>query len=172
MKISFTINITRKTILVVVAISVIGIAAAATTLFTHTFPGVKTVPPPPFLVTQCSTLTNETTPVLGSSGNMTFDCGSGRPAFNTTAAIPKPAGGPVTPTFTLTGTGYSRVAIWAAFLYGAFNTNPPCVGPTYQVLVSGQAIIFATGGAEYIYCAEFNSAPATGFAPFSVAWNQ
>ena len=167
MKISFTVTITRKLILALVAVSVIGTAAAAMTLFTHHFPGVKLASPPIQISTSCAILVNGTAPILGTSGNLTFDCGGGSPAFTVIAT-----GFTVRPVFSLANTNYTRLAVWPTFLYGQNNNSPTCTGPTYHEIQSGFPLGFASLGSKYIYCAEFLADTTTGFGSFTVVWGQ
>jgi len=113
-------------------VSTIGVAYAANTLFTQTFPAI---PATPALTSNCTTLTPNTSSVAtGSSGFIGFDC-SGTSAFGTTPAITSPSAITATPQFTLPS-GYMALGV---FTPGTNN----CIGPSansFPILTSGTSI--------------------------------
>src|SRR5713101_5143748 len=154
MKISL--NLTGRTILAIVALSMIGTAAAAITLFTHTFPSI----PAAVVTTTCTTLTGTPTTVPpGSSGVIRFTCGTD-PAF--TSALAASA----SPMFSTLPTGYTGLS---GILHGATTCAGP---PNPYTLTSGSSATFSTAGATFDYCASFTNAPTTGLGTFTVTWEQ
>jgi len=154
MKISL--HLTRRTILALLAVSVIGTAAAATTLFTHTFPVIPASPP--VIVTTCSTLTATPDAIItGSSGSIILTCGTG-PAF--TVTLP----GQATPTFPPLQAGVS--------LNIQFHPASPGCGGGF--MSSGTPITFGTAsvGRGYDYCETFDAAPPSGIPATTVTWSQ
>jgi hypothetical protein len=91
------------------------------------------------------------------TGTVRFNCGS------STAALVATGGGPVTPTFSLSGTLYTSVAIVAP---AAITTTTPCSGGT--ALTSGSA--FTPPAGSYDYCASYSgTGTLTGF---TLSWTQ
>ena len=144
-------------------VSTIGVAYAATTLFTQTFPAISATTA--VLTSNCTTLTsNVASIVTGSSGFVQFDC-SGTSPFGTTSAVAT-HGGTATPQFTLP-TGYTSL-----FLYNTVLGPQGCVvvaGNTAQ-LTSGSPSTFGSGTGDY--CANYSSAPGTGIGTFTLTWTQ
>ena len=123
----------------------------------QTFPATTSVA----ATANCSTLTaNDTLIVAGSSGVVKFDC-SGASTFGTTPAFLVTAGSTLTPTFTLTGTGYTALAVIRSSV------------PT-ESCISSVAIASATpvtlAAPSYDYCASFTGIPTTGLNTFTVSW--
>lgn len=176
-----------KLVIPLLLVSVIGTAAATVLLFTHTFPAVQTVTPA--LTTNCSTLFNATMPLLGHSGNLTFTCAAGSAALISAFG----SSGSAKPTFAL-GAGYTRLFMWpsagcATVLgltqCGFLNNAPQCSSGSSMLLQNGVSVTFPitfTGSisgvpgvitaTDFLYCAEYTSASATGLGTFVVNWNQ
>ena len=134
------------------AVIAVSMVVAAAALFTHTFPSGVTGA---HLSTSCTTLTMGTPSVPLGTGTVRFNCGS------STAALVATGGGPVTPTFTLSGTLYTSVAIVTSAAIGTACSG----GPT---LASGTGVTPAAG--SYDYCATYSGTGAlTGF---SLSWSQ
>ncbi len=150
-------QIPTKIVVALLLTSTVGTAAAAFTLFTHTFPPVPVVPPPLVLATTCSTLTGPASVVAGTSGSAIFTC-MGGPAFSS-------IGGTVTPGFCLgCSTLYTDLGIVP---HGAI----PVVGSCGTLLTNGTPIIVVAG--DYDYCALYANAPQTGQLPsFQITWSQ
>ena len=134
------------------AVIAVSMVVAAAALFTHTFPSGVTGA---HLSTSCTTLTMGTPSVPLGTGTVRFNCGS------STAALVATGGGPVTPTFSLSGTLYTSVAIVTS---AAIATT--CSGGT--ALASGTGVTPAAG--SYDYCASYSgTGTLTGF---SLSWTQ
>jgi hypothetical protein len=136
----------------IAAVIAVSMVVAAATLFTHTFPSGVTGA---HLSTSCTTLTMGTPSVPLGTGTVRFNCGS------STAALVATGGGPVTPTFSLSGTLYTSVAIVVSAAIGT-----ACSGGT--TLSSGSGVTPAAG--SYDYCASYSgTGTLTGF---SLSWAQ
>lgn len=136
-------------------ISTLGVAYAATSLFTQTFPAIPAVSG---TTSNCTTLTpNIASVAAGSSGTAAFDC-SGTSQFGTTFAfVVNTQGGTIsiTPSFTLPSP-YTALGI-------SLGTCGGSVG-----ISSGSAL--TTGSATYSYCAQYSNAPSSGLPTFSITW--
>jgi hypothetical protein len=141
--------------LVAVAASVSVIVYAAVS---QSFPAT-TVPALGFATTQnCSSVTDQTSPIPPSSGTLIFNC-SGVAAFSVNRD------GASTPTYTITTT--------AGILTTALAIAPDgsgCTGSGVTPLTSGTAVNFAGSGA-WIYCLSYTANTSGGtINPFSVSW--
>ncbi len=152
-------------------ISTLGVAYAATNLFTHTFPAIPAVSG---ITVNCTAetafdgVTNAPVSSIaaGSSGSIEFDC-SGTSPFGTTPAfsVNLPGGTiTVTPTFTLAAP-YTAVEIVSPGSYG-------CSRPDLRAALTSDTGVtlpfnFYT---TFSYCAQFQSAPSTGLPLLSVTW--
>jgi hypothetical protein len=144
-------------------VSTIGVAYAATTLFTQTFPAISATPA--VLTSNCATLTPDVSSVVaGSSGFVQFDC-SGTSPFGTTNAVTT-HGGTVTSHFTLP-TGYTSLLLDNTVL-GAQGCG--LTAPGNALLISGSPSTFGSGTSDY--CANYSNAPSTGLGTFTVTWSQ
>ncbi len=147
-------------------VSTLGVAYAATNLFTQTFPAISAVSG---ITSNCTTLTpNLASVAAGSSGFAAFDC-SGASPFGTTAALSVNAPGgsttsaggatiPITPSFTLP-TVYTELAL---------ISDTSCGSGAGTHLAPGTASNLGTG--SYRYCAAFQNAPSSGLPTFSITW--
>jgi hypothetical protein len=151
-------------------VSVIGIAAAAVTLFSHTFPAV----PAAVLQPTCSstgptglTLNPAAVPPT-SSGTIVANCSlAPAPAFvvrTTGFAIPS-FGNPLP-------TGYTALAIFSDNTGLATTCSAASSG--YVPLTSGAQVSFtsAVSAPGFDYCLTYANAPATGLGSFTVVWSQ
>ena len=152
-------------------ISTLGVAYAATNLFTQTFPAIPAVSG---ITVNCTAetafdgVTNAPVSSIaaGSSGSIEFDC-SGTSPFGTTPAfsVNLPGGTiTVTPTFTLAAP-YTAVEIVSPGSYGCSRSD------LRATLTSGTGVtlpfnVYTT----FSYCAQFLSAPSTGLPLLSVTW--
>ncbi len=147
-------------------VSTIGVAYAATTLFTQTFPAIPATTPA--LTSNCTTLTpNVSSVVTGSSGFVEFDC-SGSAAFGTTPAFTLTPPVTVTPQFTLP-TEYTALGVFHpadAATLTACPTGPPLGG----ALTNGQPAFLGSTFTSYDYCTTYSNAPSTGLATFDITW--
>lgn len=136
------------------ALVAVAMVVAAAVLFSQTFPSGMTGA---HLSTSCSTLIMGPPSVPLGIGTVRFNCGSSTPALVATG------GGPVTPTFSFTGTLYTSLAIVAPAL---ITTATPCTGGT--VLASGSGMTPAAG--SYDYCLTYSgTGTLTGFV---LTWSQ
>jgi hypothetical protein len=143
---------TRIAVAIGAFVAVAMVVAAATMLFTHTFPSGVTGAR---LTTSCTALTMGTPSAPVGPGTVRFNCGSSNPA------VVADGSGAVTPTFTLTGTLYTGLTIVPAAPIGT-----ACSGGT--TLLSGTAVTPAAG--SYDYCASYvGSGALTGFR---LDWSQ
>jgi hypothetical protein len=157
---------TTRKLMMVAAIGLISgsiVVYAATTLFSQTIPSVGSAN---VLTAGClgtTPLTNEGSPipVVGSSGVMLVDCGSGNPAFVSN-------GGTATPTFALPSAYSALYAVPSP----ASLTVPPCsTSATGAVeLTSGSPATLPAG--VYSYCAAYSNWPVGGAASFGVTWSE
>ncbi len=140
---------------------------AAVLLFQSSFPAV----PVSGAASNCATLSLTGSPTIqGQSGSLLGTCNT-NPAFTVTGSS---GGFTVTPTFSLTGTGYSDLNIYPSTTTpGTPGVGTSCssvVGVTLIPLTSGTGVVFS-GGTSFSYCADYASVPAAGLAAFSVTWN-
>ena len=162
-----TLKIARKYLapISLLLISTIGVAYAATTLFTQTFPAISATAA--VVTSNCTTLTpNVASVIAGSSGFVQFDC-SGTSPFGTTPALTVTHAGTVTSQFTLP-TGYASLFVYLT-----------TTGPQGCTFVALQVIQLTPGGTynplgpgTISYCANYASAPSTGLPTFTVTWSQ
>ncbi len=130
----------------------VAMVVGAATLFTHTFPSGVTGAR---LTTSCTALTMGTASAPVGPGTVRFNCGSSSPALVADGS------GPVTPSFSFTGTLYTQLAIVSSAAIGT-----ACTGGT--VLTSNSAVTPAAG--NYDYCATYiGSGALTGF---TLTWSQ
>lgn len=161
-------KISVKYVIPLILVSVIGTAAAQIVLFTHTFPQVTVAPPPAVLTTQCSSLVAEDTPILGTSGNVTFDCGNGVEALDFTGAA-----GRAGPVF-IRPTEYSEILVVTTT---PGSSTPSCTLrqglDTATALTSASSILLPSSSPYVgVYCALYTSAPSGGFPSFTIEWDQ
>jgi hypothetical protein len=148
--------------LTLIAVMVIATVAAATTLFTHTFPQVG----PAVLTTTCATLTAGTPVLSTATGSVLYNCAS-------SAAFNNPTSGTVTPTFTLpTVTGYTL----SLGITQHIASTTTCGGTTsVTAIVSGTPITFG-GAAVDDYCLSYTAGTGITVPPtipsFTVTWSQ
>ncbi len=130
----------------------VAVVAAASTLFTHTFPTGTTGA---HATTTCTTLTMGTPSAPVGPGTVRFNCGG------STAALTADGVGPVTPTFSLTGTLYTGLTIVSSAAIGT-----ACTGGT--ALTSAAPMTPAAG--SYDYCASYTGTGA--LIGFTLTWSQ
>ena len=144
-------------------VSTIGVAYAATTLFTQTFPAIPGTTPA--LTASCTTLTAGVSSVIaGSSGFITFHCHISAPLCEC-PALSVSSATTATPTFTLP-TGYTTLG-----LVGHLTPMECSSGNLGTAITSGSPVNFS-GNALDDYCATYSNAPATGLATFDITWSQ
>jgi hypothetical protein len=140
-------------------VSTIGVAYAATTLFTQTFLAIPATTA--VVKSNCATLTpNFSSVVTGSAGSIVFDC-SGTMPFGTTPAVNVASPTVITPQFTLP-VGYVSLAAVGLNIRDCTNSQ--------GILTSGSP--FNTVAGAFNYCALFQNVPSTGLATFTVTWTQ
>ncbi len=152
-------------------ISILGVAYAATNLFTQTFPAIPAVEGITINCTSLTTYDGATNArvssiATASSGSVEFDC-SGTSPFGASPAfgINLPGGTiTATPAFTIAAP-YTGVDIVSPASYGCGRPD------LFAALTSGTGIslpfnLYTT----FSYCAQFQNAPSTGLPTLSIAW--
>lgn len=138
-------------------ISIIGLAAASSVLFTQTFPAVSSAPPGS-MAASCSSLQSWGGPVPSGGGSVLFNC-TGRTGAFVVSNPPVRA----TPSFTLPTNATDL------YVLPALPVGPGGVCSSYQgaiALTSGSPVTLATSG-NWDYCVD-----ATGsLTGFSVSWS-
>ncbi len=176
----------RKRFIIPAALLMIGglaTVAAATLLFTHTFPSV-TVPGVPALVTSLCSAMVIPSPPSTPSGNILFGCTSGTPplilpAFKTgtgSVAVQSSGGIPVgyTDLYAVLGGATAGTCAGNTGSVVLLSSNPGPMTPlTITVAASSAGIVLAASTA-YFYCADYTN-PSTSplvIPTFTVSWQQ
>jgi len=140
-----------------------GVVAVASLLFQQNFSEVPVVPG---LTTACagtaSLTANATQIIAGASGYVRYTCGTG-PAFSALA------GATAVPTFSLAGTPYTKLYIFAH----STPTGTTCLGGDSSTqITNGQRVTFPLDtGTTWDYCGRFIEAALDAGTIFNVTWS-
>ena len=173
-------GLTRRVLFAILAVSVVGTAAASVALFSQIIPALPAKPQAIFPGNCGSALkSGNLGPVAGLGGTAIFFCDSTSTgqAFTTlpATACPAPPAACIaaTPTFTLPApyTGLFIVDHTSGVTDCSVSSANPITSGNF-VTIGPLAISALAPGFGFDYCAAYSNAPSTGLPTFTITWTQ